>query len=887
MKSIRKLILSLIVTMGIACFSQTAWAETETTLTSLMEVLKEDQKEAAYNINLNAPFTKESAGIRETISTETGELILTSELFHIPGRNGMDISLDLVYRSRDAKLYEEGTKCGNESNGYGSNILALYDVFDSNGYWLRTGALKYTSSDTTIYGEVSMGDEDWTFTGYIQFEDGTSIMQEDGIENTSREKSALSASKYIFGEGWSLDMPSLILDGDSVYVTLRNGQTYQSDFNKGMGIKDYELYDVIFTEDTSETSGTDTSAYKLYYVTGDTYWFSAGGELLKEEDRFGNYVRYSWKTKDGLRLLYMVEDSAGHTVDIDYQDETISLRSGERIYTLDREAIPGAGSNYSLASIRDPEGRKVSYKYEILDAEFDLIDSANANNTYANLIEVLYPTGAKSQYSYSKSKKNLGQSGFMEYFKVTARKDVEEERESNIQIYKYYNEPDGYPTYDSYDMDDSYRYYSETTDINGLTIKHSYNSDHKQFLREVTGERLYEGTTTIYNYRNHLPEKVYTSIFDEEGDSRQSIDLYTYDHRGNLIYENHLKEDSSDPKDAHEIFYDYDYGFNLLMEKRYKQDESTTIRESYTLDIDGRTVAEEKFYSNDNLEMSKKFQYDGSGNLKTEETLQSPGVWSRTGYEYSDDYGSAYLTAISLEDVMDANGLASDISYSYRYDFSTGNIISETDAMGNTTRMEYDRLGRLTREILPDQAARTYEYKDTENAVIATDACGNEMKYFYSGLGKLVKVEDLASGEILGLLEYDNKDKLTRQYDAKGNYQTWEYDQLSRMDSTSNHDSHGDLLARTSVDFDEVHDYKGMTYHKVVVLRAGDGKDKRLTYLFDPYERLSLLGRTTETGEEYSSYGYNYVGNNISSRDFSGASEEYTYDGMNRVTAVT
>ena len=134
-----------------------------------------------------------------------------------------------------------------------------------------------------------------------------------------------------------------------------------------------------------------------------------------------------------------------------------------------------------------------------------------------------------------KSKKNLGQSGFMEYFKVTGRKDVEEDRESNVEVYKYYNDPDGYPTYDSYDMADSYRYYSETTDSKGLTIKHSFNSSHKQ-------------------------------------------------------------------------------------------DESTTIRESYILDEEGRNVEEEKFYSNDKLEMSKRFQYDGSGNLKTEKIQQSPGV---------------------------------------------------------------------------------------------------------------------------------------------------------------------------------------------------------------------------------------------------------------------
>jgi len=192
------------------------------------------------------------------------------------------------------------------------------------------------------------------------------------------------------------------------------------------------------------------------------------------------------------------------------------------------------------------------------------------------------------------------------------------------------------------------------------------------------------------------------------------------------------------------------------------------------------------------------------------------------------------VTAISHKDVKDANGLASDISYYYDYDFSTGNIVSQTDSNGNTTSYQYDRLGRLTREILADQATRSYEYKDTDNTVIATDACGNGMEYFYSGLGNLEKVEDLTGKEILGILEYDSYGNLVKIYDANGNYQTWEYGQLSRMDSTSNHDRNGDLLASTSVDFDEVHDYKGMTYHKVVVTRAGDGKDKRLTYLFDP-----------------------------------------------------
>lgn len=175
----------------------------------------------------------------------------------------MNISLNLEYRNRDARLFEERTKSVNTSNSYGQTIVALYDVYDSNGYWLRTGGLKYTTSETTIWGEVTIGSEKWVFTGYLQYENGTSILTGSNIANFTGEKSLASAAKYIFGEGWSLDIPSLDVRGESVFVNLPNGQTYQADFCAGVGLKDYELTDIVFTEDTSQGNGVDSSAYKL------------------------------------------------------------------------------------------------------------------------------------------------------------------------------------------------------------------------------------------------------------------------------------------------------------------------------------------------------------------------------------------------------------------------------------------------------------------------------------------------------------------------------------------------------------------------------------------------------------------------------------------------
>lgn len=91
---------------------QNAMAYTQTTVSSLMEVLNEEKQESVYNTQLNAPFSKESSGIKETINPETGEIILNHQIFYIPSRNGQDLSLNLQYRSRDAKLFTEGTKIG-------------------------------------------------------------------------------------------------------------------------------------------------------------------------------------------------------------------------------------------------------------------------------------------------------------------------------------------------------------------------------------------------------------------------------------------------------------------------------------------------------------------------------------------------------------------------------------------------------------------------------------------------------------------------------------------------------------------------------------------------------------------------------------------------------
>jgi hypothetical protein len=113
-------------------------ASTPTTVTALMKVLKEEANDSVYNIDLNAPFTKETSGVREDVSTETGSLVVNNTLLSIPGKNGMDLNLTLTYNNQQAKLYNEGTSSTDIANSYGQTVIVFYDVYDSNGYWLRT-----------------------------------------------------------------------------------------------------------------------------------------------------------------------------------------------------------------------------------------------------------------------------------------------------------------------------------------------------------------------------------------------------------------------------------------------------------------------------------------------------------------------------------------------------------------------------------------------------------------------------------------------------------------------------------------------------------------------------------------------------------------------------
>jgi RHS repeat-associated protein len=877
-----------ILFIGLLAFPSAALAKTPTTVSNLMSLLKEQKQKATYDVNLNAPFSKEKSGIKEDISSETGELSIMHTLIDLPGRNGMDLVLQAEYRNRDAKVFNEGTRGGSLVNNYGQSVVAYYDVFDQNGYWLRTGGLLYPSEET-IVTEWRNGQEKWIFTGSLNLESGGTVFNTGDICNATMEKNRALTAKYVLGSGWALDMPFLEIDGDVPFIHLQDGSTYKVDFNSTNGLEKYELTDLLFDKYSNFGSGNESSVYRLSFKDGDEFFFSADGFLVGQRDKFRNTIRYFYDDVSGLKLLTKIEDTVGRIVSIRYNDTGTTLTMGQKKIELIKTLIPGQVNKYYLSSFVDPVGRRYRYKYTFDNAEFDLVGKTSALNQYVNLAEIDYPTGAKTLYTYTKGRKNLGVSGSMEYFKVRERWDNNETKDVNRLKYQYLNEPDGYPVYKDADQTPAtYRYETRHVNSKGLATRYIFDGRHLTIDTQVFGKRLFSETSTLYHDRYKLPVKVKEQGFNDKGDALENIDFFEYDSRGNVIAENHPVKTNGLMSDERKVFYVYDKRFNLLTCQKFKQDANTSVELKYTLTPDAKEVAVESAYANGKLMAKKSYTYNDYGNIATATTKKTKEEDVTEKYEYAPEYGYAYLTTKTVN-VDDADGNVKSVKGSIAYDFMTGNKTGDTDGNGNTTKYQYDLLDRLVKIINTDQTENKNTYDDANNIATITDENNNQTIYYFDGLGKLDHVKDQKQNIELANLEYDDLDNVIKEIDAGKNYREYTYDQTDRLTKIADYDKQGTNLSETLVKYDEAFKDSSSYLQKIGVIKKADhGKADLITnYYYDGLDQLTKLGRVQGNREDFNYFWFDYHGNNTEVRDVKGNRIKYEYDGLGRLIKET
>jgi RHS repeat-associated protein len=187
---------------------------------------------------------------------------------------------------------------------------------------------------------------------------------------------------------------------------------------------------------------------------------------------------------------------------------------------------------------------------------------------------------------------------------------------------------------------------------------------------------------------------------------------------------------------------------------------------------------------------------------------------------------------------------AGDLTYTFD---STGNLLTKTDGLGNTSTYTYDPVfSQVTSITDPLGNVTKYTYDAAGNKLSQTDPDGNTTTYAYNSFGQVVKTTD-ALGKTSNTT-YDSFGNVSTAADALGNTLHFTRDAVSRLIQGV------DGLGRTT----------SATY---------DQLDRRLT-------RTNPKGATV-------SFTYDAVGNQLSVTDESGNKTTFTYDPMSRPLTLT
>lgn len=688
-----------------------------------------------------------------------------------------------------------------------------------------------------------------------------------------------------YGTGWSIYMPYLEREKgrSTTYLHLPDGGVYKTDSGTETGLFEYKKTDLSY----------NAAKKRLDHIDGTSYFFDGDGNLAKKTDRFGNTVLYDWSENENNQIrLKSVTDNAGGSIKLNYDGNKVKVSCSGREYVLSYSE----GGEY-LNAIQNPDGTVTSFSYDYGEIDFTFFKSANKEtNTNVLLKKITSPSGLVTEYEYGKSRKwlNPDDDGYTDFYRITARRDIEDGGNRDCVTYSYEGAADGYP--DSKKLSEKYVYSSSEKNSDGVITERIYDSRHNMIKRRRYSEkRSYETEEVTYHEKTLMPIKDKVTYTGESGERTEYADL-DYDSRGNLLRDDRYTNAAE--KGERVKTYKYSEALNILVSETYKTDKDTTVETVRTLGEMG-TVTEEAVLKNGEEIKRDRYTYDGAGNMIRSE-IDLGGKFAVTEYEY--DASGRFPERVTQKEVETASGEKDEITTSYRYD-EIGLVTEQTDGEGNRTKYEYDKMNRLTKETLPDGWERTYEYDTKENTIDFTDAEGGRLKYSYTPGGALSSVLDKNLGVIKTSREYDNSYRLVKNTDAEGAYVKYEYDELGRYVSMEIKSASGGTLSRTETEYDEA--YNGGTrltvtegtHECTVTVYEFDawGNNIKKTVLAEEGERTWLydsdysgnVTRVIAPGDRITEYTYDVFGNAVKAVSPDKTEETYEYDNLGNVIKST
>jgi RHS repeat-associated protein len=278
-----------------------------------------------------------------------------------------------------------------------------------------------------------------------------------------------------------------------------------------------------------------------------------------------------------------------------------------------------------------------------------------------------------------------------------------------------------------------------------------------------------------------------------------------------------------------------------------------------------KTVAD---YSTDSghFNAATTFTYNALGQVAS--ATNSIGVVTQSTY---DQFGNP----ISI--TRDTGGLGQTTSFAHS---DQGDVISVTDPNGNITRSTYDAARRLTSVVLaptggaPGSVVTTYSY-DADGRLLETveSVEGTELRKTtatYTALGQVAKTVD-PKGSVSRFV-YDAGGLLTSVTDPVGRVTSYTYDDLGRRIGVFNTGIQmGALLQQSYTDGGQL-------------ASLTDANGNVTSFAYDGFDRLAT---TTYPGSSNEAFTYDADSNVLSRKNRFGDTISYTYDTLNRMTAMT
>ncbi|WP_238654290.1 hypothetical protein [Paenibacillus piscarius] len=891
-------------------------ASAETLQDQLNNLVGPKQK---YNTMLSPAYLRTNETVEE-ISPQSGSLTITQTDYVLPGKNGLDLEFKRIYKNEAANVQEMEVNYVDGAWVDRAFSYAKTSSFYEDRYNLGMG-MRFSFPNMEIKENSDGSSHKFLHTESGDVYrlkpanlDGAYVFLPEG--QTVKDVVVREAASYKNGQ----------TDGTSKYVmTGKDGKnTYFAEDGRILGIVDRYGNTINFQyESLSYYMDGHSITKKLISKITD----SVGRDTTIE---YKEDVKYtvgpaSIDSPVSASNYYNASQSPNNTDsgDLKGKFQVILHLPGDKSIVYDKSAALVNDSKHvirtRLQRVYDTDAKpKYMFWYEQPDLGFTYFnkDKYSAYSRYENLVLVdeLKSNKAKS-FVYNTYTRRLNE-GSMQYRKIFESNDLikkgyDSAKSSfldkfitdtyNKKTYTYTNEADGYGTAD-YKQDDktylkdTYRYYTTITDVNGSTVKYTYNGNQELILTEKLGKNHKETVTSEHDELK-LVKKQETLVYQVNngqatGESVRSIENYRYDEYGNMTsHTGPIAERDSKGypvNNEHTELYTYDINkFHVLTQKTWKLDENTTAQTNYELDSKGNVIKESRA-TNDpaNPWLITDYAYDSYGNL-IRKTAHDRSQDFTTYYEYGMDANGtntngAYLT----KQYQQADGKT--YAKTYAYDMQTGNIVSEIDANGNKTSYQYDAVGRVLKNIRPDNKALQYDYHESPYAnfkIQYTDAGNYKYLNEYDIEGNLLShsINDQGIWKRLSTLQYDAFGNLTKEIDSNGHSTRYAYDSNQQIVEKSFYDNDKALKSAVKIDY-QIN--SAPQYPMLMTITNEEGYGKR--YYYDLENQLVKQEVTPDRQNYYAStFTYDYVGNLLTDTDEGNHTTRYTYDSLGRKISAT